>query len=440
MPQRVDQTLYRVSSYQVPQRVDQTLYQVDQTLRPSARFDGGMAHRGSCAHPALFSTHNFFTDSVQPFLGGALLLLCTPPVALIIALSTLWGWLDDVLFRLLPLLSSLAHHPFFERFAARKGDGFFAPLAVWLCAVVPLLCLHEARHAALHGFSTWRALAYNLLRIGPTYGGFAWAYTLAHKEAHDAGGGGGGAFRGGRLGWVFNWLAGPFFGILPGTFTISHLLNHHRYHNSASDVYSTAGYRRDSLVSFSRYAVTWLFYACNVSTFYQLCIEGRTRAALQVAACTGAYLCLLGAVAWASPAWAAASLVWAFLESNILLAMVNWVWHCQISPSDPLNQWIISTTVVRGKNFILSEEYHAVHHLAAGLHFSKYKGMYEENATDYVKNKAIVFEDENLFVIWGRIVAGDYAGLARLVNDPQGVWDKAALPAELALRLGHCTW
>jgi hypothetical protein len=398
-----------------------------------------MAYRGGGTHVALFSRHNFFTDRVQPVLGGAFLLLCLPPIASIIFLSTLWGWLDDAVLHLLPLLSSLSRHPFFERAVSRKGDGFIAALACWLCVAVPLLCLHEARHAALHGFSAWRALAYNLLRIGPTYGGFSWAYTLAHKEAHD---GGASVFAGRRLGWVFNWVAGPFFGIVPGTFTISHLLNHHKYHNSSSDVYSTAGYRRDSIVSFSRYIITWLAYASNVSTFYQLCAEGRTRDALRLVGCTGAYLCVLGAVAWASPAWALASLVWPFVESNILLAMVNWVWHCQISPADPTNPFIISTTVVRGKNFIMSEEYHAVHHAAAGLHFSKYEGMYADTLADYARNKAIMFENENLFVIWGNIVAGNYAGLARMVHNPGGAaWgDKAALPAELALRLGHCTW
>jgi len=274
-----------------------------------------MAERGGGGTPAPFSVHNFFTDSIQPVLGAALLAVCAPLVAANVALSGL-------LAVLLPqsLLAFLFRHPALDRAVAVSGDGFIAAAAAWLCCVVPLLCLHEAAHAAAHGFSPLRAVLYNVIRIGPTYGGFAWAYTLAHKEAHAARCS---LFVGARAPGLFNYVAGPFFGIVPGTFTVSHLTNHHRYHNSKCDVYSTGGYARDSLVSFCRYIVTWLAYASNASTAAQLLREGRGREAALLAAATAYYFALVGAVAWVSPAWAAASLGWAFFESNVLLAMVN---------------------------------------------------------------------------------------------------------------------
>ena len=386
---------------------------------------GALMDRGST--PALCSRHNFFTERVQPVVGALLLLLCAPLVAAIIALSTLWGHLDATYIRLLPRLAALAQRPIFERLAARKGDGFIAAASLLLGAGVPLLCLREAALAAAHGFSPWRALTYNVLRIGPTYAGFAWAYTLAHKEAHAGG-------------WLLNWVAGPFFGILPGTFTISHLLNHHKHHNSRCDVISTGGWRRDSPWSFCRYFVTWLAYALNVSTLWQMVAEGRVVAAARVAGCTAYYLALVCAVAWVSPAWAAASLGWALIEANILLAMVNWVWHHQIKAGDEANPFIVSTTIVRGKRFILAEEYHAVHHAAAGLHFSRHEAHFEENRAGYEKS-AIMLQDVDLFEVFGRIVMADAAGLAALVHDPAGAWpDKAALCAELAARLRTTTW
>ena len=37
------------------------------------------------------------------------------------------------------------------------------------------------------------------------------------------------------------------------------------------------------------------------------------------------------------------------------------------------NEYINSTTILNGQNFIFSEEYHVVHHQNAGLHHNKYK-------------------------------------------------------------------
>ena len=51
-----------------------------------------------------------------------------------------------------------------------------------------------------------------------------------------------------------------------------------------------------------------------------------------------------------------------------------------------------------------------------------------------------MLQDENLFVVWGTIVAGDFAALAKLVHDPAGDWDPKELPAVLAARLQHTTW
>ncbi len=90
----------------------------------------------------------------------------------------------------------------------------------------------------------------------------------------------------------------------------------------------------------------------------------------------------------------------------------------------------------------MAEEYHAVHHALPGVHHTKHEPEFEKTRAEYEKAKAVVFQDVNLFVVWGKIVAGDYAGLAALAHDPGGaVWgDRAALPAEIMARLRHCTW
>jgi hypothetical protein len=268
----------------------------------------------------------------------------------------------------------------------------------------------------------------------------AHAYTLAHKESHSHGSIFPPAANALGLCYAFNWVSGPFFGVLPGTFTHSHQLNHHKYHNGVADVYSTGGYRRDSLVSFCRYLCIWTAYASNVSTVLQLAAEGRWRPMCEVLGATAYYAALVAGFACISPAWAAASLGWAFVEGNILLCMVNWVWHCFIAPEDPLNPYVVSTTIVRGKEFIFAEEYHAVHHALPGLHWQRYQEAFEKGVAKGGYKKAIVLRDENLFVVWGMIVFRNYAGLAKLVHDPAGDWDPAALEGVLAARLQHTTW
>jgi hypothetical protein len=255
------------------------------------------------------NAHTFFTDSVMPVLGGALLLLSLPYLAVQVALCTAWHALDACTVRLAALAARVSRWRGFERLVLHEGDGFIAAAWLWLGVCIPAVCVHEALHARAHGFSVWRAVAFNLLRIGPMYANFAHSYTLCHKEYHAFGG----VFKAplNRAGarYAFNWVAGPFFGVLPGTFTHSHIYNHHKYDNGVSDVYSTGGYARDSLWNFCRYLFVWFAYASNASTIAHFLAEGRVAWALQVAGCTAYWLAIVG-VFWAiHPGWACASIL-----------------------------------------------------------------------------------------------------------------------------------
>jgi hypothetical protein len=389
---------------------------------------------------AFLNHHSLVTDYVFPVLGACALLAALPYLAFQILVCTAVAKVDALCLGLVSRLKRALTWSGFDALVRHPGDGFIFPAFLWLAVCLPALCLHEAYYARTHGFVLWRALAYNALRIGPMYVNFAHAYTLAHKESHSYGAIFPPALNALGMGFVFNWVSGPFFGVLPGTFTHSHQINHHRYHNGPADVYSTAGYRRDSLVSFCRYLCIWVAYASNVSTLMQLAAEGRWRAFAEVLTATAYYCALVAGLAVLSPAWAAASLLWAFVEGNILLCMVNWVWHCFIAPEDPHNPYINSTTIVRGKEFIFNEEYHAVHHAYPGMHWSKYQEAYGKGVDRGGYKKAIVLADDNLFVVWGMIVFRNYAGLAKLVHDPAGDWDPAALEGVLAARLQHTTW
>ena len=67
---------------------------------------------------------------------------------------------------------------------------------------------------------------------------------------------------------IYNYWIGLFHGVLPGTFTYTHIYNHHKHNNNILDIYSTAGYPRDSIINYMRYIVVWFFYATNISTLH----------------------------------------------------------------------------------------------------------------------------------------------------------------------------
>lgn len=268
-----------------------------------------------------FNRHNFFTDSLMPLIGGAIFFACLPFVGLQIVITTTWGGM----YKLGLPLPSMPH--FGASLAKKPQDGHLLPWTVMMGGALPALWLYLGTTFPV----TWQLiLAYNVLRIGPMYTNFAHVYTLCHMETHrkyQMFGGGGHDF---WAPWsmVWNGWIGLFHGVLPGTFTHSHLLNHHRYNNDVYDQYSTGGYRRDSFMSLMRYQVVWFAYALNLSTFYDLARRGLWAALLQTLALTGYYVGFLyAAVALTSPAYVLGTLGYALVEGNILLSVVNYTWH-----------------------------------------------------------------------------------------------------------------
>lgn len=309
---------------------------------------------------ALHNVHTIFTDYMMPVFGAGIFFTALPYMILQIILCTLWEGADRRSLDLVGCMRRIARLKVFESFTQHTGDGFIVAALMWLGVVMPALCIHEALYAREHGIVWWRVIAYNVIRIGPMYKNFAHVYTLAHKEYHTFGGVFIKPLNTVGFRYAFNWIVGPFFGVLPGTFTHSHQLNHHKYNNGRNDIYSTGGYARDSFWNFMRYVLVWFGYASNITTVIQFVREGRGRLAAETILATFYYFAIVAGFAFISPEWACLSLVWAFVEGNILLAMVNWVWHAFIDGENPNNDFTTSTTIVNGEEFIFSEEYHVV--------------------------------------------------------------------------------
>jgi hypothetical protein len=251
-------------------------------------------------------------------------------------------------------------------------------------------------------------------------------YVLCHKEGHNFGNLFAkqyNAFAPFGLKYIFNHWAGMFHGVLPGTFTYSHLYNHHRYDNDLRDVYTTALRPRDTFTSWLQYLPEWFGYASNITSIWAFLKEGRWNAALGSIVSTGYYIVFV-ALCWAvHPLFTLLTLIYAFIEGNILLSIVNFgvitlMWHGFIEPSDPSNDYINSTTVVDGLNFTLGEEYHVVHHQYAGVHWTQHKRLYLKHALEYKACIPTAFHKQNVGFIFGYMITQDYAKLAEVYYKP----------------------
>jgi len=395
--------------------------------------------------------HNVLTDHVMPAVGAVFLIACLPFVGAQIVVSTSWGFIWPWSAGTTLSTTKSAAPQWFkaiqrscDQYTSSKTDGDIAVWAAFLGVVIPAVWLA----VGLSG-SFKLAIAYNVFRIGPTYAHFAHVYTLSHMEAHHRGklfkvk-----VFNSNPVAKVFNFWIGLFHGVLPGTFTESHQLNHHRWNNDINDVYSTAGYPRDSLWSFARYIVVWMCYASNISSMWYFAgiqkgepsYKEKWGCFWRTAAGTGYYCAFLyGSSVVFGNMFTLVTLVYPFVEGNVLLAVVNWTWHMFLQGGGPGkdDDYVNSTTIENGEEFIFSEEYHVVHHQAPGLHHSKYAKMFEDHEAEGKYD--IIFKDVNLFELGFSAMFKNYERLAGMVK-PNPKMEKKETIRLLRERLQHCWW
>jgi len=373
-----------------------------------------------------WNRHNIFMDHVMPVIGACMMLCLLPLLVPQIAFTTLWGKKGPSVPGFYPALKKVARAC--DSISTSGKDGEIVLWATWLGVGLPLLWLYVAYHQ-----SVVTLVLYNVVRIGPMYVNFAHVYTLAHMEAHRR-------YklftlsRENPVSGIFNWLCGLFHGVVPATFTESHIANHHRWHNDFNDVYSTAGYRRDSVWNFMRYVPVWMMYASNMSSMWYFHVRKDSGRLQRTVFGTLYYVAFVFATQYMfGTTFALATIVYPFFEGNVLLAMVNYVWHMFLD-TDQDNHYVNSITIEDGEEFIFSEEYHVVHHATPGIDHSKYRAEFEKNLAKY----DIIFKNENLFELGGTAMARDYERLTDMVKE-NGM-PRAEVTALLKKRLTETWW
>jgi len=253
-----------------------------------------------------------------------------------------------------------ATHSQTKRFMKNPSDSFVVNLIILQGLIIPIIFYLEFLHAMAHGFSRFRCFTYNVFRIGPYFMGFAYYYTMCHKEGHSMRGLFANKYHNLVSKSIFNWWIALFFGVMPAAFAFGHSMNHHRYDNGPLDVVTTADKPRDSFANFVAYLPRWTLYSLNISSIYQFLVERNFRVAFSM---------LGGCVYWWSwfALWARNSLPFAlgyvlypFAENIILLAAINWSWHAFNDADNPGDEYVTSLTIFDGPMNILNEV--RIHH------------------------------------------------------------------------------
>lgn len=364
--------------------------------------------------------HNvMFGASGELWFGVAILALALLPMTVVVGGSVLWERLDRLVIgeprllagllvgRLAPFVNR-ATHDRSRRLVNNARDAFAANAAIAYGLVVPLLFLACGMWAP---GSLAVAVVYHLVRIGPYFMNFAWVYTLCHKEGHLS--------RAGRSMWapgvplarLFNWWIGPFYGVFPASFSVGHVLNHHRHNNSLCDIITTAHRPRDSVSNFVAYLPRMLAYAGNGSTLVHFAGARDWPSVTRLLAGSFVYVAWIAAAyCWAGAWFVAVYAVYPFLENVVMLACINWCWHAFIDPTKPTNEYVLSVTILDGAINVLNEDHHAAHHQRPAAHWTGIPAIVNGCGADYQHGS--VFKNTHVFELFTLIIKGDYDGLA----------------------------
>eukprot|EP00933_Yihiella_yeosuensis_P066572 TRINITY_DN7090_c0_g2_i1.p1 TRINITY_DN7090_c0_g2~~TRINITY_DN7090_c0_g2_i1.p1 ORF type:complete len:439 (-),score=44.34 TRINITY_DN7090_c0_g2_i1:125-1441(-) len=386
----------------------------------------------------------YFPDQVAKAQGSAEIAFIAPLMAILIGIVV--SWFEACMWIIKqPFMAGLrVSVPEFVRSLSRPlgkimlRDERNHPYLPWMLVTgvftPALFCWALYRHVN-YGFEFSTLLIYHVLRLGPRFRHFSHAHVLAHKEGHCHTGLFKPAFK--PLDFICEWWIGPFYGIVPNSYSVAHNKIHHRWHNDVDDVHTNLDLDRTKLESFLIYVPRFTFYWTGLSP---LALLSKRRewflAAKLLAGQVGYY-----GTTWLMFRWQPlfTTIYWIFVhtEAIVFLCAISYLWHAFVEPDDPNNQYVNSVTILEGHDNVFEEDYHVVHHHSPATHWTDYPAHYQKNIEHYAKVHATIFRDteEGMLLKW--LFENDWDKMAEHFVDLNGKMTHAEKKALIIRRLTH---
>lgn len=216
------------------------------------------------------------------------------------------------------------------------------------------------------------------------------------------------------LNYYPTWFMGSFFGQSPETYYAHHILMHHNENNLLTDTSSTLKYRRDSFIDCMKYFFRFLFIGLWEAIFYFLRNKKYT-VAMKVAAGEISYWTLMVVSGYYYLPAAVLFFIAPYFISRAVMMIGNWTQHAFVDITDPNNCYRNSITCINDNynHLCFNDGYHISHHLKASRHWSDHPHELIDNRTNYIKEKAIVFEKINFLGVWFLLMLKQHKRLAK---------------------------
>ncbi|TVT40688.1 fatty acid desaturase [Hymenobacter setariae] len=240
----------------------------------------------------------------------------------------------------------------------------------------------------------------------------------------------------GWLNHIIPWVLGPLFGQTPESYFVHHMGMHHPENNMPDDESSTMAYKRDSLRGFLRYLGDFLVLgAVRLAGYF----TRRNKTTLRFRLLRGetAYLGLVLVLSFMNLPGTLAVFVVPFVLSRVIMMLGNWAQHAFVDANTPDNCYTNSVTCINTayNHKCWNDGYHISHHLKPALHWTDHPAHFRQNLSEYIAQKAIVFDGIHFLHIFFYLMAKRYDLLARhfvlLDGEPR---DEASVVALLRSR------
>lgn len=220
---------------------------------------------------------------------------------------------------------------------------------------------------------------------------------------------------------IFTHVMPPFWGLPPFAYKAHHVMMHHSENNGDDDLSGTAEYRRDSPLHFVHY--WWRFFAFGYLHMISWMVRRERKGSwLVIVGDTLVVAAVVGLAFWNLAATFAVFIL-PFVSMRFLLMSGNWTEHAFVDVDAPTNSYRNSTCLLNTpyNHMCYNAGYHAIHHIAAGRHWSDMPRLLEKYLPKFIEEDTILFYGVNdQHVIWWKLMVGDYDYLAERLLDLGG--------------------